>query len=261
MTVLDLIVLAFVHGLAEVLPLDPAGHALLIAKWGNGVPKASLVPVCSASALALLIYLWRDVGQIGHGVWALRRMRVEGGARLLGKVLLAALPWVVADALIPPRTVDLGDAMIVGGLTIISALILLVADRLCMTVNRIEHLGPVGSSVLGMMQLIALIPGVGRSVVSVTMGRVMGLERSVAFRFALLAAVPILIAQAIRQGIADLAQGLRPESADLLLFALTFVFVLVGAAIATAGSRGGSLLAFAIYRLVVGGVLLALAFS
>lgn len=257
----DLIILALVEGVADVLPIDATGHALAVAKllgWRAGTISAA---VHLGAACALLLYLWRDILLIVQGLWKLRRARIEPGTSLLAKALITAVPWLAATAFLgTPPVPGLGDLPMVGGVTIVCALLMGVIDKLCMTVKRIEHLGGATALIVGVMQLFALVPGVGRVAVALTTVRLLGLERPDAYRFVLLANVPILLADAGMHAVQYSLEGLQPTDSDLMVFGVTFLFVLAALPLAMAWISRAGLLPFAVYRLLIGAGLIGLGF-
>ncbi|MTJ84198.1 MAG: undecaprenyl-diphosphate phosphatase [Telmatospirillum sp.] len=256
----DLAIIALIEGVADVLPVDATGHALAVSKlagWRAGTIAAS---VHLGAALALLLYLWRDMAAIGLGLWRVRRRRIEPGTVLLLKAVTAALPWIVAVAALGAVPVPgLGDLKAVGLITIVSALLMGAVDRMSMTVKRIEHLERSSALVVGVIQLLALVPGGGRVAIGRTTARLFGLERPHAYRFVLLANLPILLVEGIGRSLHYYAQGLGPTETDLLAAAVTFLLVLLAVWLTMAWIRRAGLLPFCLYRLALGAGLIALA--
>lgn len=257
----DLIIIALVEGVADILPLDGSAHALLVSRllgWRAGSIAAS---VHLGIAAALLVYLWRDMLLIVQDLWKLRKRRLDAGARLAGKALLGALPWLLATYVLkdspPPAFLGLAAT---GAVTILAALLMGLFDKLCMTVKRIEHLGGLSALAIGLVQLLALIPGVGRVAAGLTAARVIGLERPDAFRFVLLANLPILLLDGGGRALGYYLDGRNPADSDLLAFALSALFGLIAVAAAMAWIRRSGLLPFALYRLLLGAALIGLAF-
>lgn len=256
----DLVILALVEGVADILPIDATGHALAVAKvlgWRAGTIG---VAVHLGAAFAILLYLWRDVLQIGQGLWKLRRGRIEPSTHLLAEILIAAAPWLIATAVLgTPPVPGLSDLSLVGGVTIVCALLMGVIDKLCMTVKRIEHLGGATALVIGVVQLFALVPGVGRVAAALTTARLLGLERPDAYRFVLLANIPILLVDGGMHIVHYSLEGMQPADSDFLTFGATFLFVLMAVPLTMAWIRRAGLLPFTFYRLLVGAGLIALA--
>jgi len=254
----DVVILALTEGVAGILPLDESGHRALLAAYSGWKAGSILVAIQAGTLLALVAWLWRDMIFIGQGLWKLRKARVEPGTRLLVKALVAALPWIViVEGWLGRLEAHLA---VVGVLTILSALAMGVIDRMSMTVKRIEHLSPTAATAMGLVQLAAILPGVGRVAAALTMGRMIGLERPAAYRFVLLASVPVLLVSTIRTTFDYSLQGVGPGSGDLLALALTFPLVLLAIALTQAWISRASLSLFAIYRLALGVLMIWMAF-
>ena len=255
----DIVILALAEGVADLLPIDATAHSLVVAKlfgWRAGTIGAA---IHLGAALALLLYLWRDVTLIGHGLWKLRRGRIEPGTSLLAKALVAAAPWLVAVFLLGGVPLpSLADLSLVGGVTLASALLMGVVDKLCMTVKRTEHLGGLTALIIGVVQLLALVPGVGRVAAALTAVRLLGLERPDGYRFVLLVNIPILLADGIVHAVQYSLEGLQPAGSDFMMFGVTCIFVLLALSISMAWIRRVGLLPFTIYRLLVGAGLICL---
>jgi undecaprenyl-diphosphatase len=255
----DLGILALVEGVADILPIDASAHAQLAARilgWRAGPVAASLH---LGVALALACYLWREVALICVGLWKLRKARVEAGSRLMAKILLAALPLILLQAgvggVVPPKVNDL---LTIGLITLACGFAMLFADRLSLTVKRIEHIGIGTTLAIGLVQLLSVIPGVGRVAAGVTMARLFGMERQDAFRFALLASLPVLLVRAVAEFLQNGQQGQHAGLSDLLAIVVTFVLALLALPFGFGVIRRAGLMPFVLYRLLFGVVLVGL---
>lgn len=255
----DLGILALVEGVADILPIDATGHSLLASRllgWRAGPVAASLH---LGALLALMSYLWRDVALIASGLWKLRKARIEAGSRLLGKILVAAAPLSLALAgvggIAPPR---IGDLLTVGLITLGCGLAMLFADRQSLTVKRIEHIGIGTSLAIGLLQLAALFPGVGRVAAALTAARLSGMERQDAYRFTLLASLPVLLTRALVEFAENGQQGRHAGLSDLLAVLITYLLVLLALPFGVGLIRRAGLLPFAAYRLLFGAILVGL---
>ena len=254
----DLGLLALVDGVADCLPLDASAHAVIAARL-LGVRAGALASSLHLGvALAIALYFWRDMGLIASGLWKLRKARIEAGTRLLAKMLVAALPLILIQSgvggVAPPRVTGV---LWIGGLTLATAVVMIFADRLSLTVKRVEHIGFFTSLAVGAAQLAALFPGIGRVPAALILARLFGMERSAAFRFTMLASLPVLLAEAVA-GYAR--SGRPPDLSDLLSLGLSFAFAMIALPAGFALMRRSGLLSFALYRLLFGVILIGLWF-
>lgn len=255
----DLGILALVEGVADVIPIDASAHIQLASRllgWRAG-PLAATLHL--GAALAVMSYLWRDMAQIAGGLWKMRKLRIESGTRLLCKVLLAACPLLLAlggvGGFQAPKITSL---LALGLITLLCSLIMLFADRLSLTVKRIEHIGIGTTLAVAFLQLFSLVPGVGRVAASLTAARLFGMERQDAYRFTLLVSLPILLFEALQEFLQNATANQQAGLSDLLTGVITFILVLLALPISFSMMRRAGLLPFALYRLLFGAILVGL---
>ena len=252
----DLGLLALVEGVADCLPIDASAHAVVVARL-MGLKAGALLPAFHlGTALAIALYFWRDVGLIASGLWKLRKMRIEAGTRLLTKMMVAALPLILVQyGLLGAGLPTMTNVLLIGALSLVSGVVMMFADKLSLTVKRIEHIGFFTCLAIGVAQLAALIPGIGRVPGALILARLFGMERSAAFRFIMLQSLPVLLAEAI----GGLVENNRsPGYSDLLSLGLSFVLVMIALPLGFGLMRRAGLLPFALYRMLFGAVLIVL---
>lgn len=252
----DLGLLALVEGAADILPIDSSTHAMIVARLLR-LRAGYLAPALHLGvALALALYFWREMALIASGLWKLRKARIEAGTRLLTKMLVAALPFLLLDfdvgGLRPP---ELDSVFWIGVITLVCGLLMLFADRLSLTVKRIDHVGGLTSLAIGLAQAIALIDGIGRLPAGLILARLFGMERSDAFRFVLLSSLLILLTESVA---GFLHGGRSPGLPDALALGLSFIAAMIALPLGFALIRRAGLLPFALYRLLFGAALIAL---
>lgn len=255
MTLLDVVFIALIQGLAEVLPLGAAGHLAVIPRLVASADGRAAVVVAADVGIvaALMVYFWRDLFSMGRAVVKLTRGRVEPGAYLLLQVLIGSVPALA---------LTWGFAQLGGGSAspttaaaalVVFGLFLLVADRIGVTVRRVEHLGWLGAAIIGVLQAAAAIPGVSRTGITITAARLMGFERQDAARFSLLLGIPLIAGQAglIVWQLSHKAPLIF--STDLMLAAgLAFVAALLAVAAMMAWLDRHTFTPFALWRIVLG---------
>tara|TARA_S200000501_G_C20758596_1_gene715058 strand:+ start:87 stop:602 length:516 start_codon:yes stop_codon:yes gene_type:complete len=151
---------------------------------------------------------------------------------------------------------------VVGWATFGFGLLLLVADRVGMTLRRIEHLKVSDAVIIGVAQVLALIPGTSRSGICMTAARMMGLERVDAARFAMLLSIPAILGAGVLKGIELWKLGDANMTMDALLAAaFAFGTALISIHIMLLWLRRATFTIFAVYRLLLGGFLLAVVYE
>jgi undecaprenyl-diphosphatase len=179
---------------------------------------AFIVGLHVATALALIVYFWRDWARILHGLVTsiVHREVRTSDQRLAWLLVLATIPVGLVGLLAEHwvRT-NLAKPLAASWFLLANGLILLLAEHLRRTtgdhaVSEEEYVGervsgpasdarlsaiPVGPAVMiGSAQILALGPGISRSGVTIVAGMVRGLSREDAARFAFLLATPVILA-------------------------------------------------------------------
>ena len=261
MALLQILVLAAVQGITEFLPISSQAHLILVddfARW----PDAGLeirVAVHVGSLGAVVLYFRRDIWAVIKGLFQLLIGRSSDGARLAIHLFIAAVPVIAAGAALV--LLDLTDALqspVVIAWTMLGFGILLgFADRLGMTVRRIEHMTGGAALIIGMAQVLALIPGTSRAGITMTAARMMGYERTEATRFSMLLALPVILAAGGWDAMSIYQSGDWQLGIGAILAAGVAFAVAYGAiAVLMKWLETATFTPFVIYRVVVGGALL-----
>ncbi|MDA8233007.1 MAG: undecaprenyl-diphosphate phosphatase [Magnetospirillum sp.] len=260
MTLLDMVIFALFRGIAEVLPISASGHLAFLPGLSPDGRDASAAVAAAADlgiAAALALYFWRDVLEIGSGLWKLAKGRPDGGSRAFLRLAAAAVPalvlgWTFARLLGAAATTPHAAAVSL----LVFGLFLLAGDRLGVRVKRIEHMSYRGAFAIGLLQAAAAVPGISRVGITITAQRLMGYERPASARFSLLLLLPSLVFSASAEFWQAHRAGLT-VSADL---ALAAVVAGIAALLAVAGLMAWvetrSYAPFALWRILVGGGLL-----
>mgnify|MGYP001395481474 CR=1 FL=1 len=265
MDVVHLIVLAVVQGVTEFLPVSSSGHLVLVPLFMD-VPDQGLildVSVHVGTLLAGIIYFWRDVSGIVTGVGRQLRGRKDPGGRLLGLLIVGTIPVIAAGfAFNHFYPNGLRSLEIIGWTTLGFGVLLLITDRFGMTLRRIEHLRVGDAVFIGLLQILALIPGASRSGICITAARIMGMERRDAARFAMLLGIPAIAGAGTLKGYELWQKGDAQLTADALIAGgLSMVTALIAITLMMAWLRRSTFTIFAVYRFVLGGSLLAVAYG
>ena len=199
-TVLQALVMGIVQGLTEFLPVSSSGHLVIVPflfGWNDAflTSLAFSVMLHMGTLVALLVYFrddWARLIPAGFAALRDRSFRSDPDRRLAGLLVAATVPGALAGLLFNDvienqfRQVGLVALMLVVG-----GVILFAADRVGRRSRAIADITfPVAVGV-GAAQAIALIPGISRSGISISAGRLAGLDREAAARFAFLMATPI----------------------------------------------------------------------
>ncbi|QGU31692.1 undecaprenyl-diphosphate phosphatase [Thermochromatium tepidum] len=270
METIQILVLAFVQGLTEFLPISSSGH-LVLTPLLFGYELQSLafdVAVHLGTLAAVVVYFRREIARMLVAVLdSLRTRRFDDrDARLGWMIVLATLPVVVLG--LPLKSVlewlredDQRIALVIAGTTIGFGLLLWWADWHGRRERTEYRLDWGDALIIGLAQTVAIIPGTSRSGITITAGLLLGLTRQAASRFSFLLAIPtILMAGGLET--LELVQTAEPVDWSGLVLGAMMAYLVAYLTIRFFLSfiERVSMLPFVLYRLLLGGVILALLF-
>lgn len=206
MTVPQAIILGFIQGLTEFLPISSTAHLILIPWLFNWTiePNAAFafdVLVQLGTLLAVIVYFAKDL-------WHLAMAMVNGlrtgkpfesvDARLGWLVILATIPAALIGLLFKKYFVALHQMpVIVAAILFLTAGLIFIVEYVGQRNRDLKTLNWIDALVIGCSQALALFPGVSRSAATLSGGLVRGLERPAAARFSFLMSIPILLAAGV----------------------------------------------------------------
>ena len=266
MLIMQIIVLALIQGITEFLPISSSGHLLLVPVV-TGWPDQGLltdVMVHMGSFLAVVVYFWRDCVNLTIGGIDLLRGRMTAWGKLALLIVLGTIP-AVAFGLFLDKVgfMDVVRQMpqVVAWNAIIFGVLLYLCDRYGLSIRRMSDMTWAPALIIGVAQAIAIIPGTSRSGITMTAARALGFERPEAARFAFLLGIPAIAGAGILHLGEAVAAGESITFGMLLTAVLTFFVALGTITVLMRLVRFMSFLPFAIYRVGLGVVLLALIYS
>lgn len=265
MTFYQITVLALVQGITEFLPISSSGHLILVPIFA-GWPDQGLtvdIAVHVGTLAAVMLYFWRDVGSLVVGGLGLLVGRRDDNSRLALWLIVGTVPVVAAGLAVSLYAGDfLRSVAVIGWTTLGFGIVLWAADRFGMTARRIEHMGLPDVVVIGVAQALAIIPGVSRSGITMTAARMLGFERTDGARFSMLLSIPTIIAAGTLAGVEVYEAGdAQLTAAVMVAAALAFATALAAIALMMAWLRRATFMPFVLYRIVLGGFLLYIAYG
>ena len=270
MPLLPLVLLALIQGITEFWPVSSSGHLILVwdalgqAAPGDGpADRLTLdVAVHVGTLAAVMGYFRRDVAALLDGArqWAAgsRPGDNEANTRLLAWVALATLPVAFVGMSVRAHVAEyLREPAVVGWTMLGFGLVLYAADKAGGLTRRLREMDAGDALIVGMLQILALIPGTSRAGITMTAGRMLGFSRHESARFALLLGMPAIAGAGLLTGI-DLAQS---GDARLTLMAVMAAGLACGAAwlaiaVMMRWLTSASFTPFVIYRVVLGAAIL-----
>ena len=265
------LVLGIVQGLTELLPISSSGHLILvpwIADWRYleahpDFNKTFDVALHLGTLVAVVVYFRSDVVRyVSAWFRSVRRRSVSGpDERIAWYVFAATIPAAFAGAAGEDVIEEhLGQPWQIAILLAVFGVLLWLADRLPER-RTIQDLRFGTAFAIGVSQILALVPGVSRSGITITTGRAAGLDRDSAARFSFLLLIPVVFGAVVYKGVKHvLIESLPPGSTGPFVVGtlaaagvgLVAIDVLLGYV------RRREYSPFVVYRLLAAGIVLAI---
>jgi len=196
MPVLHAIILGIIQGLTEVLPISSSAHLFIfpwLFKW-HYQGLSFDVALHMGTALAFIIYFFKDWLKIIGSAFKKGKER----SNLLFYIMAGTTPAAFAGLLLEKKAETVfRSPLLIAGMLAVFAIILWLADNFGRKDKPIEELGLKSAIQIGIAQAIAIIPGVSRSGITITVGLFKGFTRQAAARFSFLLATPVVIAAGV----------------------------------------------------------------
>ncbi len=191
MELVHVVVLAVMQGIVEFLPISSSGHLILVPAL-LGWPDQGLafdVAVHLGTLSAVVIYFRRELLSLARAAFDARAKDFE----LAWSLVLATLPLGIAGLALA----DIVDGVLRSPAVIAAAtagfgVLLWLADAFARGTRNEHELGMRRALLIGLGQVLALVPGTSRSGITMTVGLALGLSRAAAARFSFLLAVPAI---------------------------------------------------------------------
>jgi undecaprenyl-diphosphatase len=268
-SILQAIVLGLVQGITEFAPISSSGHLILVP-WMLGwhivddpaLNKSFDVALHMGTFVGAVIYFRHDLWiYIKAFVESCRALAIRTpDERLAWALVVGTIPGMIAGATLESVIEDkLGQPWLIAVMLAVFGVVLYVVDRLARRDRDLDTVGVRTGLFVGIAQALALQPGVSRSGVTITAGRLVGLNREAAARFSFLLALPIIAGAGGLKAL-DLVQhgfqGYGPQFlAGFLAAAISGFFVIW---FLLRYLRTHDFLVFMVYRLAVAALVLLL---
>jgi undecaprenyl-diphosphatase len=275
MDFLNAVILGLVQGLTEFLPISSSAHLRIVGEFlGTGAdPGARFTAITQiGTEHAVVIFFGRDIVRI-IGQWAKslagKVPRDDPDARMGWLIIIGSVPIIVLGLLFQDQIETvLRNLWITAIMLIVFGILLGIADAVGAKTRRLKNLTYPHGIIYGVAQALALIPGVSRSGGTITAGLFLGYERRAASRYAFLLAIPAVLGSGFYQVYKSIADPCTASMTTctpevfgpvetLVATVIAFLVALVVITFFMSYISKHSFLPFVIYRIVVGGLLIA----
>ena len=249
----EILILSLVQGITEFLPVSSSSHLIIISEFISFEDKGLSIDVSLhiGSFIAVITYFHKDIFNF-----------IEN-KQLFLKIIFSSFPLIlVGYFLIQTNLIqELRSIKIIGWMTLVFGILLYISDKFKLEKNIDKNFNYKSAIIIGLFQILSLIPGVSRSGISITAARLLNFKRYDSAKISFLLSIPTLGAVSIF-GIKNiiLSNDLFFSTLNLFSILLSFLISLVTIKYFLDFIKKFSLNFFVLYRISLGIVLLYFAY-
>ncbi len=257
MTIIQSIVLGIVQGLTEFLPVSSSAHLHIfpwVFNWSE-IPPSFDIALHFGTLMAISLFFIKDWINLFKGGWKkLVKKEDSTDGKIFWYLVIATIPSALLFLILDKIFGDfLKNELVISITLIVMGVLLYIVDKKAKSTSNMKNMTLKQAVIIGMAQALAFIPGMSRSGSTMTIGRLMEVDRETTSKFSFFLSVPIILAATVYK--------LKDFSFDLtfVIGVLTsFVVALVVIKFFMSYIKKGSYKIFAIYRVILGLAILAI---
>ena len=242
---MEILVLSLIQGLTEFLPVSSSSHLIIISEYINFDNQSLSIDVSLhiGSFLAVIVYFYEDI------------FNFFKNKILFFKVFISSIPvMIVGFFLIKTNLIEkLRSIEIIGWTTLIFGLMLFISDKFKTEKNLDHNFNLKSALIIGLFQVLSLIPGVSRSGITISAGRFLGFNRFDSSKISFLLSIPTLAAVSIF-GISNIIdeENLNLSKLNIYSMVMSFIFSYFTIKLFLNYIKKSTLNIFVFYRVILG---------
>ena len=250
---IEIFLLSLIQGITEFLPISSSSHLIIFSHYTNFENQSLSIDISLhiGSFLAVITYFHKDL------------INFIKNKDLFFKILTASLPVMFFGFfLVQTNFIEkLRNIEVIGWTTLIFGILLYVSDKFKLEKNVKNNFDFKSAILIGLFQILSLIPGVSRSGISITAARILKFKRFDAAKISFLLSIPTLGAVSIF-GIKNsiFIENYNMSVLSLASILLSFLFSLITINYFLRYIKKFSLKVFVVYRVLLGSLLLLIAY-
>ena len=249
-----IIILSLVQGITEILPISSSAHLIIIPEFFLNIDSSRGFDVSLhfGSLLAVIYYLKKDLMKI---ISDTMYFKIDNeGFIILRNLIISTIPVIIVGFLVHINNFDIIRSIeVIGWTTLLFGILLGIADRNLKVVKYFKSLNLKDALVIGIAQILAIIPGTSRSGIVITAGLYMGFSRFDASKYSLLLSIPVIIAATTLESInLFIERGFFFNNEMIMGIILSFCVALIAIRLFMKWINKASLKIFVAYRIMLG---------
>lgn len=259
MEIYQSIILGVVQGLTELLPISSSAHLFLIPWFFNWqIPESFDVALHFGTLLAIGIFFFKDWIELIKGGYktAIKKEKNPEG-RMFWYIVVATIPGGIIGFVLDKYAEEILTQPLIIALALITmGVILYLVDKNSKSKTEYKDLSFKQTFLIGLSQALAFIPGVSRSGITMTTGRIMGIKREAVAKYSFMLSAPIVLAATVFKLNEFIEYFIMADIVGILAFVIgiiaSFLVGLIVIKFLLEYLKKGSFKIFAIYRMLLG---------
>ena len=240
---LQAIFLAFVQGVSEFIPVSSSAHLVIFSEFlnFNGQSLIFDVGLHLGSLIAIIFFFRNDL------------LKIKNNKKLLKLIIIGSLPLIIFGYYFISFGIIniLRNIEVIGWSTLVFGLLLYYADSFKVVRNLDKDLNTKNILIIGMMQVLSLMPGVSRSGIIITVGRLLNFNREDSVKISFFLSIPALLGASIIS-IKDVTnEGLEFNILLLISILVSFIFSYLTIKYLLIYVQKFSMKIFVVYRIIL----------
>jgi undecaprenyl-diphosphatase len=254
-SIFDSIILGFVQGMTEFLPISSSGHLIIVRDFLGISQEGGLAfdaVLQLATACAVLVYFRKDIFDLIVNI--LTGFKDRSKNKLTLYLIIGTIPALIFGLLLEDKMETIfRNVELVAYTLVIGAGIMFLGDVFFKRKKKEKKLSIFSSVCIGLFQSLALIPGMSRSGMTISGGYFMGLSKEEAVKFSFLLSIPIICGSGLLKSI-EIVQNTTNNSSGVTLiggFVSAFIFGWIAIDFLLKFLKTNTFTVFVIYRVLL----------
>ena len=250
---IEILILSLIQGVSEFLPISSLAHLVLISKYYSFTNQNLLIDICLhlGSLLAIIAYFRNDLFNF-----------IKNRSFLI-KIVIGTIPIIPVGYILYQTELiyQFRNLEVVGWTSLIFGIILYLSDRSKVTKKINTEFTNKSAIIIGLFQVLSLIPGVSRSGITITSGRFLGFDRFDSAKISFFLSIPTLASASILGTYSVYKEGsVELNFLAIIAVIFSFIFSYIAIALFLKFIQKFSLNIFVIYRIILSLFILAIVY-
>ena len=185
----EILILSAIQGIFEFLPVSSAAHLVLVSKYYQFNNQHLLIDICLhlGSLLAIIFYFRKDL------------FNFIKNKNFLIKIIIGTIPIIPVGYILYQTEIinELRNLEVIGWMSLIFGILLYLSDKSGISKKIDKDFNNKSAIIIGLFQVLSLVPGVSRSGITITSGRILGFSRYESAKISFFLSIPTLAAASI----------------------------------------------------------------